>query len=61
MSNDRSSTLEIKARIGIATSVMTRFTSRQSSDVISFRVKIVVYKSLVSPLADGCDSWTLTA
>ena len=62
VSEDGSSTKEIKARIGIATSAMTRLAKIWRGNTISFPVKIRLYKSLVlSTLLYGCESWTLTA
>ena len=62
VSEDGSSTKEIKARIGIATSAMTRLARVWKSNTISFPVKVRLYKSLVlSTLLYGCESWTLTA
>ena len=62
VSADGSSTKEIKTRIGIATSAMTRLATIWKSNTISFRVKVRLYKSLVlSTLLYGCESWTLTA
>lgn len=62
VSEDGSSTKEIKARIGIATSAMAILASVWKSKTISFLVKVRLYKSLVlSTLLYGCESWTLTA
>ena len=62
VSEDGSSTKEIKTRIGIATSAMTRLARVWRSNTISFPVKVRLYKSLVlSTLLYGCESWTLTA
>lgn len=59
VSTDGSSTKEIKTRIGIATSAMTRLASIWKS---SLQAKVRLYKSLVlSTLLYGCESWTLTA
>lgn len=62
VSEDGSSTKEIKARIGIASSAMTRLAKIWRGNTISFPVKVRLYKSLVlSTLLYGCESWTLTA
>lgn len=62
VSEDGSSSKEIKTRIGIATSAMTRLARIWKSNTISFPVKLRLYKSLVlSTLLYGCESWTLTA
>ena len=57
VSADGKSTKEIKTRISIATSAMTRLASIWKSNTISFRVKVRLYKSLVlSTLLYGCES-----
>lgn len=62
VSADGSSTKEIKTRIGIATSAMTRLAGIWKSNAISFQAKVRLYKSLVlSTLLYGFESWTLTA
>lgn len=62
VSEDGSSTKDIKARIGIATSAMARLASVWKSNTINFLVKVRLYKSLVlSTLLYGCEIWTLTA
>ena len=57
-----SSTKEIKIRLGLATSAMTRLNNNWKSNSISLPTKLKLYKSLVlSILLYGCESWTLTA
>jgi hypothetical protein len=59
---DGSSAKEIKARLGLASSAITRLNTIWNSSSISFPVKFKLYKSLViSILLYGCESWTLTA
>ena len=53
---DGSSTKEIKARLGLASSAMTRLNTIWNSSSISFPVKFKLYKSLVvSILLYGCE------
>ena len=62
LSKDGSSTKEIKIRLGLATSAMTRLNNIWKSNSISLPTKLKLYKSLVvSILLYGCESWTLTA
>ena len=62
LSKDGSSTKEIKIRLGLATSAMTRLNNIWKSNSISLPTKLQLYKSLVlSILLYGCESWTLTA
>ena len=62
LSKDGSSTKEIKIRLDLATSAMTRLESIWKSTYISFPVKLKLFKSLVlSIFLYGCESWTLTA
>lgn len=62
LSKDGSSILEVKARISLAMSAMTRLNTIWKSNSISFPVKLKLYKALVvSILLYGCESWTLTA
>ncbi len=53
---------EVKARISLAMSAMTRLATIWKSNAISFPIKFKLYKTLVlSILMYGCESWTLTA
>ena len=53
---------EIRARLGLASSAMTKLDKIWKSNTISFPVKMKLYRSLVvSILLYGCESWTLTA
>ena len=62
LTKDGRSSTEIKTRIGIATSAMTKLNKIWRSKDISFKTKLKLYKALiVSILLYGCESWTLTA
>ena len=62
LTKDGRSTIEIKTRLAIATSTMTKLNKIWSSKDISFPTKIKLYKALVlSILLYGCESWTMTA
>ena len=60
LSKDGTSTVEIRKRIAMATSVMTQLAKIWKSSM-SLIVKVKLYKSLVlSTLLYGCEAWTLT-
>ena len=62
LTKDGSSTKEVKTRLSLAGSAMTRLNTIWKSKSISFPVKLKLYKSLVvAILLYGCESWTLTA
>ena len=62
MTKDGRSTVEIKTRIAIATSTMTKLDKIWKNKYISFPTKLRLYKALVlSTLLYGCESWTMTA
>ena len=61
ISQDGSSTKEVRSRISAATAAMTRLQRIWQSN-ISFKTKMHLYKSLVtSILLYGCEAWTLKA
>ena len=62
LTKDGRSTVEIKTRLGIATSAMARLARIWRSGDISFHTKMKLLKALVlSILLYGCESWTMTA
>ncbi|KAL8601892.1 hypothetical protein ACOMHN_020627 [Nucella lapillus] len=48
-------------RLSLASSAMTKLDTIWKSNTISVPVKIRLYRSLISILLYGCESWTLTA
>lgn len=61
LTKDGASTTEVRSRLAMATAAMARLNVIWKS-TISFRVKLKLYKSLVtSILLYGCEAWTLTA
>ncbi|KAL8564069.1 hypothetical protein ACOMHN_034546 [Nucella lapillus] len=62
ITKDGSSTKEIRTRLSLASSALTKLDTIWKSNTISLPVKIRLYKSLViSILLYGCKSWTLNA
>ena len=62
LSNDGTSTNEIKIRIAVATSAMSRLNTIRKSRDISIKTKLKFHIALaVSILLYGCESWTMTA
>ena len=62
ITKDGSSDSEIKIRLAQATSAMVRLTTIWNSKDIRFKLKYNLYRSLVlSILAYGCESWTISA
>ena len=62
ITSDGTSVKEVKTRLSLASSAMTRLNIIWRKQNISFPVKIKLYKSLViSVLLYGCESWTLNA
>lgn len=62
LSKDGSSSIEVKGRLGLAMSAMTRLNIIWKSNAICFPVKLKLYKTLVVSIClYGCESWTLTA
>ena len=61
LTTDGRSIKEVKRRISLATSAMTRLSVIWKSKSITFPVKWILYNSLVvSILLYGCESWTFT-
>ena len=62
LSKDGTSTKEIKLRVAVAMSAMSRLDTIWKSRNISLQTKLKLYRALaVSILLYGCGSWTLTA
>ena len=62
INKEGTSTQEIKARLAIALSAMSKLTRIWKSANIETTTKIKLYKSLITSIAlYGCESWTLTA
>mgnify|MGYP006273469667 CR=1 FL=1 len=62
LTKDGRSTTEIKTRLAMATSAMTKLNKIWRSNDISFKTKVKLFRSLViSILLYGCESWTMTA
>ena len=62
LSKDGTSTKEIKIRVAVAMSAMSRLDTIWKSRNISLQTKLKLYRALaVSILLYGCGSWTLTA
>ena len=62
ITEDGKSTIEIRARLAIALSAMSRLSKMWKSQRISIATKIRLYKALVTSIAlYGCESWTLLA
>ena len=60
LSDDATSTKEIRIRLATATSVMVKLENIWRSKEIVFKIKFKLYKSLVlSTLLCGCETWTL--
>ena len=62
INKEGNSTQEIKARLAIALSAMSKLMKIWKSSSIETSTKIKLYKSLITSIAlYGCESWTLTA
>ena len=62
LSKDGASTKEIKIRMAVAISAMSKLNIIRNSRNTSFKTKLNLYRTLaVSILLYGCETWTLTA
>ena len=62
LTKDSRSTIEIKSRLAITTSIMAKLDKIWKNKNISFPTKMRLYRALVlSTLLYGCESWIMTA